>query len=52
MGVIANHEGDAMASANANANADASQFWECKMYFLATNSNYTNAFIVRRVHWL
>jgi len=49
-GVIANHEGNAMAGANANANA--SQFWECEMYFLATHSNYTNTFIVRRVHWL
>jgi len=51
-GVIANHDGNAMAGTNANADADASQFWECKMYFLATHSNYTNTFIVRRVHWL
>ena len=49
-GVIANHERNAVASANADA--DASRFWECKIYFLATRSNYTNTFIVRRVHWL
>jgi len=53
-GVIANHERDAVANANADADADAdaSRFWECKIYFLATHSNYTNTFIVRRVHWL